>query len=229
MKTARRTTRLPGETTPSVRTADAERTERVLRSSRRLFLKHGYAGASLKGIVAEVGGSYRDIYQKLGDKEALFRRVVGELCEEVITPLIAASAPVRDKTLSTEKALFSIGRLFLEAILSTRALALHRLIVSEAIRFPELPDAFMRMGPKAAYGALADFIQACFADEGLSIDDPAVVARLYLDMITADFQLRALTGSKITRIEIDQRICRANSIFIAGIRKTSKRINPEST
>jgi AcrR family transcriptional regulator len=214
-----------GERTPSVRRSGAVRTEKVLLSSRRLFLKHGYEGVSLKRIVSEVGGSYRDLYRKFGDKEALFRRVVGDLCEEVITPLVAASAPMRDKKLSTEKAMFSIGRLFLDAILSTRAVALHRLIVSEAVRFPELPDAFMRMGPEAAYDAVADFIRDCFADEGFHVDEPAVVARLYLDMITADLQLRALTGSKITRVEIDERIGRANSIFIAGMRKTSKRIN----
>jgi TetR/AcrR family transcriptional repressor of mexJK operon len=114
--------------------------------------------------------------------------------------------------------------MFLDAILSARSLALHRLIVSEAVRFPELPEAFMKLGPEAAYEAVGTFIKDCFADEGFSIDDPAVVARLYLDMITGDLQLRALTGSRVTRTEIDARIVRANCIFMAGIRHTAKRI-----
>jgi AcrR family transcriptional regulator len=212
-----------GKKAQNARISDEVRTERALRSARKLFLENGYEGTSLEMIVSEVGGSYRDLYRKFGDKEALFRRVVGELCAEVVTPLLTSAVPARDNASSTEIALFAIARQFLDAVLSTRALALHRLIVGEAVRFPEMPGAFMKMGPEAAYTAVGAVIRDCLADEGLGVDDPDVVARLYLDMITADLQLRALTGSRISRKEIDNRIERANSIFIAGMRQTTTR------
>src|SRR5271163_2629497 len=101
-----------GKRTQNVRMPDEERTERALHSARKLFLENGYEGTSLEMIVSEVGGSYRDIYRKFGDKEALFRRVVGELCAEVVAPLLATALPARDKTPATESALFGVAKQF---------------------------------------------------------------------------------------------------------------------
>jgi AcrR family transcriptional regulator len=201
-----------------------QRTEAVLRSARKLFLKHGYASVSIEMIVAESGGSYRDLYQEFGNKDFLFRRVVESINQDVLEEMRAASVPAPMKKLSTEETVFQLGRTFLKAILSNRALALHRLMVSDAVRFPRLPKLWMKIGPESAYSALGGFLQECFSAEGIAIDEPSVLARLFLDMLSADFLLRALTGDKISEAEIDARVRRGTSIFVAGVRHTSKAV-----
>jgi AcrR family transcriptional regulator len=223
VRTVKRRKRLSGRSA-RVRVPGSERTEAILRSARKLFLMHGYAGVSIEMIVAESGGSNRDLYLEFENKESLFRRVVEEICQEVIEAMRAISFTAQGKTLSTEEAIFHLGQTFLNAILSARALALHRLIVSNAVRFPELPKLWMKMGPENVYGAVGTFFREYFSAEGVTIEEPSVLARLFLDMITADLQLRALTGGKISRGEIDSRVRRAASIFTAGVRQTSKAV-----
>jgi len=121
-----------------------------------------------------------------------------------------------------EEALFSFARLFLNGILSSRVIALHRLIVSEATRFPKLPKIFMAQGPEAAYATMGAFLQACCAAERLTIRDPNLASRLFIDMITSDLQLRVLTGTTLYQADIDARVRAGTQLFIAGLREIAE-------
>jgi len=196
-----------------------ERLELVIRSAGELFLERGYSGVSLEMIVAKTGGSFRDLYREFGGKEELFRRVLEDSGKGVLQSLQNATPPGDDAKGSFEDALFSIGQGFLRVLLSPRVLAIHRLMVSEASRFPDMSALFLKIGPQSAYHAVGELLKTRFSAEKIELDDPTLAAKLFLDMITADLQLRALTGGKISRTEVDERARIGARVFLEGIKR----------
>ncbi|MGY2898494.1 TetR/AcrR family transcriptional repressor of mexJK operon [Curtobacterium sp. PvP017] len=122
-------------------TADerAARDERILDVATDLFLEHGFAGVALDRIAAEAGVTKRTLYTAFGDKPALLRAVVRR-------QHTYADGPTR----GLESTAASIGG----ALLSDRAVALHRLVIAESTRSPELAREFHEAGPLAAQQAL---------------------------------------------------------------------------
>ena len=205
--------------TKSTKIIPAKRSSNVLKAAGELFLSHGYEGVSIEMIVAKNGGSYRDLYREFGGKESLFLRVMSGVCSDVLAPLRAAPLREDGQATTIENALLAMGSAVLRTLLSPRVLALHRLIVSEAPRFPDLAKMFFQMGPASANEAVAAFLTARSASDGLLLGDPSVTAAVFLDMLTHNLQLRALTGSKVRQSEIKYRVQEATRIFLNGVRK----------
>ncbi len=201
------------------RAAPASRLSGVIGAAGELFLAHGYGGVSIEMIVDRTGGSYRDLYKEFGGKEALFLRVMSDLCSQVLAPLRAAASPKDHRHVPMEKVLLAIGKTVLRTVLSPRVLALHRLMVSEAPRFPELAKTFFQMGPASANIALAELLTSRAASEGLLIHDPAISAAIFLDMLVNNLQLRTLTGGIVSQSEIDERVREATRIFLHGVKR----------
>lgn len=59
--------------------------------------------------------------------------MIADVCQQVLDPLKAL--PVEGG--SIEQALTSFGRIFLSVLLSSRVIALQKLVLSEATRYPE--------------------------------------------------------------------------------------------
>jgi AcrR family transcriptional regulator len=197
----------------------AERTAAVLQAAGRLFLERGYVDVSIEMIVGKTGGSNRDLYRDFGGKEELFKRVLVEISNEVLTQLQNVSIPTDDNPL--EEIIFSTGQAFMRALLSPRVLAIHRLMVSESLRFPELSETFLKLGPQGAYEAVGEVIKTSFSRENIEIEDPTLTAKLFLDMIAADLQLRSLLGYKISQTEVDERVKMGTRIFLEGTKRLS--------
>lgn len=195
----------------------ADRYAEVVEVAGELFLSHGYAGVSVGMIVDKIGGSNRDLYKEFGSKETLFLQVMGRVCDDLLAPLRAVADIRGDSTrMPMEKALHAIGSAFLNALLSPRVLALHRLMVGEASRFPDLARDFIDMGPNSAYRAVAGFLEARSA-----CSNPSLSSAMFLDMLTSDLQLRALAGIAVGKSEIEERVCEAVRVFLNGVRKSS--------
>ncbi|CAM2980848.1 TetR/AcrR family transcriptional regulator [Pseudomonas gessardii] len=180
-----------------------------------MFLAEGYSGVSVDGIIANIGGSKRTIYAYFGGKEGLFSAIIEELCAENVSPL--THIDLTHKPL--QEALTSIARVFLDVVLSSRTLALHRLIVAEAPRAPEAAKSFFEAAPATAYACLAEYFT--WAEEASLIipGDPQTRAKIFLDALTGDMQLRCLLGlckspGKAAREHL---INETTSIFINGL------------
>ena len=122
-------------------TADerAARDERVLDVATDLFLANGFAGVTLDRVAADAGVTKRTLYVSVGDKHELLRAVVRR--QHTYT-----DAPTGD--------LGSTAAGIARALLTDRAVALHRLVIAEAGRNPELAREFHEAGPLAAQAAL---------------------------------------------------------------------------
>ena len=108
--------------------------ERILDVATELFLRDGYGTTSIEMIARDARVSKRTLYQRFPDKAALFTNVVHRIVERLRPPNEESLFEGDD----LEKILRRLAVLILNATLSPNALALHRIIIAEATRFPEL-------------------------------------------------------------------------------------------
>jgi AcrR family transcriptional regulator len=98
----------PDPTPPGRRALQAEQTRRdILQAARRRFAAHGYAATSLKDVAADAGVSVQTLYDSIGSKADLVRRLndlvdieanVAEIAATVGTehdPRVVARIPAR--------------------------------------------------------------------------------------------------------------------------------------
>lgn len=197
-----------------------EKREGILATATEMFLEEGYAGVSVDAIIARIGGSKRTVYAYFGDKDGLFAAIIARLCEQIVNPL--THMDLSCKPLS--EALRTIAETFLEVILSPRTIAMHRLVVAEALRAPEAARAFFEAAPGAAYGCLRDYFSWAEKTGIVQGGDAQTRAVLFLDALTGDFQLRCLLGLMDIPSASDRqhRIDEAINVFLNGCQAPSR-------
>ena len=179
----------PPERRPTPR--GEQRRQRLQSAATEMFLHRGFEGMSLDQLILEAGGSRRNIYGPCGGKAGLFVAAMGELVGELTAQIEALLIPEAGLRQGLER----YGTKLLELVLQPRVLAMHRLMVAEAQRFPELSQAMRDNGPKRATAALAKWLSP-FQDAGaLRADRPAQhLAEQYIDLVISSPQMRALIG-----------------------------------
>jgi len=192
-----------------------ERVEALKEAAITMFLEDGYQAASLDALISQVGGSRRNVYDHFGGKHGLFTEAVVALCDEV-------SAPLNDMVIDgadPEKSLRLFGKSTLDIVLNPRTLALHRMMISEGSRFPDLAQSIWNAGYMNAQRVLSRWIKDG-QDAGLLRGDFAAerLAEDFLNLTVATAQMRALVGLQPTldTEEIDEIVDRAVTMFLNG-------------
>ena len=204
------------------------RREEVVRKAALLFIERGYEDVTMDHIVAEVGGSKATVYSRFGGKAALFSAVIEEYCEMISHELKVELE--LDLFGSVEEQLISIGHTFLTLILRRQTLELHRLIVSIGDKFPNVARGFFEAGPANSYKLVSEWIQRQQQAGALAEGDPDLLARLYLDMLTGNYQLAMLLSvkSKPDAAGLQKTVETAAAVFLRGAsirRATASRSN----
>jgi len=151
-----------------------------------LFLRSGFAATSIEAIAAAAGVSKRTLYARFPAKEAVFLAVVRRLIGDWLQGFDAAvdSAP------SLETALLAAGQRMLAVALTPSALALHRLMVAEAGRFPELATALRNGGSRSGIERLCRILHV--HRPSVSPFQLAFLAEQFQHLILAGPQARAI-------------------------------------
>ena len=150
----------------------------IVRAATDLFLRQGYHATRTEQIAAAAAVSKQTVYNQFGDKQTLFRDIV----LGVTTTAEAFAAELPDMLDAVERpadlppALRSLARRYLAAVMNPQVLALRRLVISEALRLPELAAAYYERAPARVLSALACRL-ARLADRGLlSVAEPTRAA-----------------------------------------------------
>jgi hypothetical protein len=110
-----------------------------------------------------------------------------------------------------------VARQILAVALTPEALALHRLLITEAQRFPELPQIMAQQGARSGVEGIAKLLERERDIGRLALADPAFAAEQFLTMILAVPQRRALGfGAPMTAGELDHWAERTVTLFLAG-------------
>jgi len=159
-------------------------------AARDQFFAHGYGATAMSAIAAQVGGSKTTLWTYFPSKQDLFAAVVDDAVERFGSALewpLEADLPVEDALRR-----FAEGMM---GIIGTREiLELHRIVLGEAGRFPELGTLFFERGPKRGKAKLAAYLAGAMADGRVKRGDPAVAARQFAALCQAGLHQDRLWG-----------------------------------
>jgi AcrR family transcriptional regulator len=188
----------------------------IVAAATDVFLEHGFGAATLDEVVRRAGGSRATLYENFGSKEGLFAAIIAEQCARVVEPLqVVPHARGRP-----EDVLYAVGKRFLGVLMRPGGLGLYRLVSAEGARFPELVARVFESGPKAAADHLAGYLRSQVKQGNLTVDDPDLAARHFLEMVKGDLHTRALFGvaPAPTAEEIEACVRGAVATFLNGVR-----------
>ena len=166
----------------------ADRRRAILEVAERSFLDRGYADTSMSTIAAEIGGSKTTLWSYFPSKEELFMAVLDNKIADFQSQLDEALIP----SSGTAVALTRFGRLLLRKVLSPEAIALHRLIVAEAGRFPVIGEAFASRGPDRLRQRLCRYMEEEMAAGRLRQGNGLMASRQFIALCQAGCYLDRL-------------------------------------
>lgn len=168
----------------------AERREAILEIAQQSFLEQGYGRTTMSGIAEAMGGSKGTLWSYFESKEALFEAVIDRAAAFFRTDLVAALDPSG----KPETGLRRFAETFIRKITSPEAIALHRLIVGESPRFPELGPIFYARAPDVMHELLAGYIAIQMEAGALRQDQPRKAAAMFLSLCDGGHHKRVLWG-----------------------------------
>jgi AcrR family transcriptional regulator len=192
---------------------DARR-QGIMDIARDVFLKEGFAAASMSSIAARVGGSKATLYNYFASKEELFVAMIQDQCDRSHALLFDFDAGDGDFV----EALRGLGERFVRLMMSDDILNMHRLVIAEAGRFPELGQALYEAGPKRGQARLSAFLRDEMHRNGLLADDIDRAARQLMDLCLTDLYRQRLWNVRgpPTAEEIQVNVNDALKTFIAA-------------
>ena len=198
------------------RTASAQLGERILDVATDSFLAHGYGATSIEAVARRARISKRTFYHRFEDKPALFAAVVHRIIDRLRPP---AHVPLLDGA-DLPDILEGLARLILRAALSPQAIALHRLIVAESTRFPQLAAVVSRQGATSeAIDLIAGLLEREARAGKFALPNPVFAAQQFLYMVIAVPQRRAMgLGAPMTPGEMDAWAHDVVLLFLNGCR-----------
>jgi AcrR family transcriptional regulator len=198
---------------------------RILDAARKVFLERGFGGASIDEIAEVARSGKPTIYARFRDKRALFTAVIMRDILSRITEF-KAGVPVGA---TVEERLTSAASTLLHWGFDSDRIALMRLAIAEARRFPDLASTVggkaRELSTELGVHLLEQVAQSdklsslpAFAPEHLR-----TTARLFLDLVAVPMLLRALyeVNLKTLDAEIGAHVARGVAFFLAACRNGS--------
>lgn len=183
----------------------AAKHDTILDAATEVFLREGYARASVDAIAAVAGVGKQTVYGHFGDKRRLFLAVV----EQTRTRAGVGSDDVKALIGDTGDAradLRAAGERMLRAMLAPDAMALHRLTIAELTHHPELLRSWRDdSASQEICDVIAGYLAECDRRGDLAVPDPALAARQFTMLLGVEGQVRSLRGmQQLTDAEIAQ-------------------------
>jgi len=190
--------------------------DRIRAAALSEFCEKGY-GACVDDIARRAGVVKQTLYHHYGSKDNLFREALKGLADELLVDLQRRSGSLRED-------LLRIAAAYRAKALSEQGLALHRMMVAEAPRFPELARALYEAGTAPAWSGLARLLQDAMERGELRRDDPDMAADMLLSLLSGHERSRRLYG---VRIKTDQATGRVEEIVDCFLRAYAPSPTPE--
>ncbi|MDE2405596.1 MAG: TetR/AcrR family transcriptional regulator [Sphingomonadales bacterium] len=168
----------------------ATRREAILDVAHRSFLERGYAATTMSAIAASLGGSKGTLWSYFASKELLFAAVL-DRATTLFQAQIAQALNPRD---GVADSLHAFARQFLDRITAADAVALYRLVIGEARRFPETGRIFHERAPGRTRALLAAYLEAAMARGQLRAADPMAASRQLMSLCMGGCHQQLLLG-----------------------------------
>nr|WP_281417238.1 TetR/AcrR family transcriptional regulator [Plastoroseomonas hellenica] len=177
-----------------------------------VFLRDGYAAATMDEVARRAGMSKRTLYQVFPSKAALFVAVLEDYAAPMHIDVAIEAEPDVGKALTA--LLLAVAR----QLLTPRANGIFRLILAEMPRSPDLAGAFHRAKLGRGASSLERRIEAEMTKGRLRGTDPKVAADMLFSMVVTSLAIEVMLGLRDTPddAEITGRVREAVEIFLRG-------------
>lgn len=163
-----------------------EKRAQILGGAATVFAADGYEGASMARIAAVAGVSKGTLYNHFDGKAALFTAYVGGKCDEYLAHVFDSAGHGGDPA----AVLRGIGKRMVQMMLSDVGLAIYRVVIAEAAKFPALARGFFEAGPARAIAFMAEWLAEETRRGRLCVPDPAFAAEQFFNLCQTRLVLR---------------------------------------
>jgi TetR/AcrR family transcriptional repressor of mexJK operon len=197
------------------RLESAQLSDRILEVATALFLGDGYGATSIETVAKRAGISKRTFYHRFRGKEELFEAVVRRLIERWTPPFDATLFDA----VSLAETMRRAGEHMLGVALTPEALALHRIVIAEAPRFPGLARILHELGAAVGIERIAQYLERCIANGEVRSIDPRFAAEQFILMVVTGPRRRALgLGAPLSQPELRDWVDHSVRLFLDGCR-----------
>jgi AcrR family transcriptional regulator len=183
-------------------------------AARQEFLESGYAVTCMEAVAARAGVSTKTLYRLIPTKAALFEEMVTARLDEFFAGIVADVVDSPDLASALETMLIDCAGLTLDK----EVLGLHRLVIAESDRFPELAQAFYKNGIQRVPVALAQWLDTQHKRGMLRLEDPKAAAGMLLGMMISEPQRAAILrqGKPLSPGAVRERAHTCAQLFLSG-------------
>jgi len=171
----------------------ARKRAQIVAAARQAFLDEGYAGSSVNRIADAAGVSIKTLYRHFPSKDDLFSAVMQAACQ--VAPDTAADEAREDWTmLPPERGIVLAGEEYLRHALSPEQIALYRVVIRDAQRFPELDERYEAEVVGHREAMFAAYLDRWAPASGWTLRDSRQAAGLFAALLNAGTLDAALKG-----------------------------------
>lgn len=185
---------------------NAETRQKILDAAFHAILESGYR-ASVDDIAKRAGVVKQTIYHHFAGKDALFAETVSRMAESVRVSLDEEPADLRS-------CLLRFAAAYREKVFGGTGISLHRVLVSEAARFPELARAVFAANVGETRRRLAATLGRAMAVGKLRRDDPEFASEMLLGMLTGIEHDRYVFNAELPTDKAPERAGRIVDCFL---------------
>jgi TetR/AcrR family transcriptional repressor of mexJK operon len=179
-----------------------------------LFIEKGFDTTSMATIASQARIGKQTLYCRFPDKAALFREVIGRR----IDAMLAALTDIAEDSNPLDE-LKKLGRSTLDHVLNPEFVQLYRIVIAEALPFPELAGAATDYWGSSFRDRCACAIRRAQARGMCRPGDPETLAQCFLWSSVGEPFLRGLSGQERLPREEDrvEHLEQVWRIFVDGI------------
>ncbi|WP_267882668.1 TetR/AcrR family transcriptional regulator [Pectobacterium brasiliense] len=163
----------------------------------KLFMKHGFAAVTMESIAAEATSSKVTLYNYFSSKEVLLEAYILEVGKGMVERLLDSSA----KGQTREEVLHHLGKSYLELVTKPEIVALNRLTIGEAGRFPALSHLFYELGPKRTLSSIDEVMNQLMEKGWLRQAEIRKVSLHFKALCEAEMVERILWGLELVEAD----------------------------
>lgn len=159
------------------RVAGAKRSS-IMAAATELFTTNGYDTTSLARIAAAADVSTATLFKQFPTKADLFEAIVTDFWGKT------ADAPDSLDPADPTQGLTALGRHYAALLLQPEMAGLHRMVIAEAPRFPELARIQFDLGKEPFFERVHAYLTATDDRGALHVANPTIAATQFLGMIS---------------------------------------------
>lgn len=178
---------------PAISRREARRRDRqdaILEVAQRHFLEHGYGATTMSAIAATLGGSKGTLWNYFPNKEELFSAVL----RRATAAYHARIARILDESGELEPTLRCFASNLLRQVTMPESVALHRLALVEAGRWPKMGEIFFDLAPRHTRALLGRFLLGAMERGQLRHADPARAAHTLITLTLSGCYQKIIWG-----------------------------------